>query len=160
MKSLLIAGGLLAVSFGLGVSSSTALAVGICKCDSKTGFESACLPICKEANEKMSFFRPAVYFGKDKKVNADKTPLNGTSMKFLYLSHPSRAGMESFRKYLEKHRKVAETEFKKMKRAYLHGHVGPEEFKQAEKVRDEALVNYYHGMRAYLTTPSPRPTSQ
>ena len=156
MKRVLLAGGLLALGFGMSAGSGPALAVGICKCDSKTGFENACLPICKEANEKTSFFRPAVYFGKDKKVNADKNPLNGTSMKFLYLSHPSRAGMESFRKYLEKHRKIAENEYKKIKRAYLRGHVGPEEFKQAEKVRDEALVNYYHGMRAYLTTPSPR----
>ncbi len=156
MKKLLVASSLIVAGLGMSTGSSAALAVGICKCDSKTGFETACLPICKEANEKMSFFRPAVYFGNNKKVNADKTPLNGTSMKFLYLSHPSRAGMEAFRKYLEKHRKIAETEFKKMKRAYLHGHVGPEEFVEAEKLRDEALVNYHHGMRAYLTTPSPR----
>ncbi|HFC04974.1 MAG TPA: hypothetical protein ENJ55_04645 [Rhizobiales bacterium] len=136
--------------------SGSAAAVGICKCDSKTGFENACLPICKEANEKTSFFRPAVYFGNDPKVNADQTPLNGTSLKFLYLSHPTRRGMELFRRFLEDNRKKAEKEFHKMKAAYLRGHVGPEEFIEAEKLRDEAVVNYQHGMRAYLNTPSPR----
>lgn len=156
MKRQFLAAGFLAIGLYLGMGSGPASAVGICKCDSKTGFETACLPICKQANEKMSFFRPAVYFGNDEKTNADMTPLNGTSMKFLFLADPSRAGMEAFRKYLEQHRKVAEVEFKKIRRAYLRGHVGPEEFVVAEKTRDEALVNYHHGMRAYLTTPSPR----
>ena len=138
------------------LTSASAGAVGICKCDSKTGFENACLSICKEANEKTSFFRPAVYFGDDAKVNNDKTPLNGTSLKFLYLSHPTRAGMEALRKYLEKHRKIAEAKYKKIRRAMKRGKVSAEEFYAAEKKRDEALVNYYHGMRAYLNTPSPR----
>jgi len=136
--------------------SNSAIAVGICKCDSDKGFATSCLPICKEANEKTSFFRPAVYFGDDPKVNSDKTPFNGTSLKFLYMSRPTRMGMESFRQFLEQNRKSAETEFKKMRKAYLKGHVGPEEFSEAEKMRDEAVVNYQHGMRAYLNTPTPR----
>ena len=137
-------------------SSGTALAVGICKCDSDKGFAASCLPICKQANEKTSFFRPAVYFGDDAKVNSDKTPLNGTSLKFLYMSTPTRQGMELFRQFLEQNRNSAESEFKKIRKAYLSGHVGPEEFFEAEKQRDEAVVNYQHGMRAYLNTPTPR----
>jgi len=148
----LIATGL---SIGL-IMVGTAWAVGICKCDSKKGFENACLPICKAANEQTSFFRPAVYFGGDPKVNADATPLNGTSMKYLYMSKPTRQGIESFRKFLERGRKNAEKEFRKMRKAYLRGHVGPEEFNLAAKLRDEAVVNYQHGMRAYLNTPTPR----
>ena len=152
LLGVLVAAGL---SMGL-IMAGTASAVGICKCDSQKGFENACLPVCKEANEKTSFFRPAVYFGDDPKVNNDKTPLNGTSLKFLYMSHPNRQGMEQFRQFLEKHRLKAETEFQKFRKAYLRGHVGPEEFIEAEKMRDEALVNYQHGMRAYLNTPTPR----
>jgi len=143
------------MSIGL-VTAGTASAVGICRCDSQKGFATSCLPVCKEANEKTSFFRPAVYFGDDPEVNSDQMPLNGTSLKFLYMPHASRQGMEAFRQFLEKHRLNAETEFQKFRQAYLNGHVGPEEFKQAEKIRDEALVNYQHGMRAYLTTPTPR----
>jgi len=138
----------------IGVQNATA--VGICKCDSDKGFETSCLAVCKEANEKTSFFRPAVYFGNDPKVNSDKTPFNGTSLKFLYMSHPTRMGMESFRQFLEQNRNSAEAEFKKIRKAYLKGHVGPEEFSEAEKMRDEAVVNYQHGMRAYLNTPTPR----
>lgn len=138
------------------LSAGTASGVGICKCDSDKGFETACLPVCKQANEKTSFFRPAVYFGDDAIVSGDKSPLNGTSMKFLYMSTPDRAGMEQFRQFLENHRLIAETEFQNFRKAYLRGHVGPEEFVTAEKMRDEALVNYQHGMRAYLNTPTPR----
>ncbi len=143
------------ISAGL-VMAGTANAVGICKCDSKKGFQNACLPICKQANEKTSFFRPAVYFGNEPEVSNDPTPLNGTSLKFLYLAHPGRQDMEQFRQFLEKHRLKAEAAFQAFRKAYLDGHVGPEEFVGAEKLRDEALVNYQHGMRAYLTTPSPR----
>ncbi len=157
MRRLSLLGVLVAATLSIGlIMAGTASAVGICKCDSKKGFENVCLPVCKEANEKTSFFRPAVYFGDDPKVNNDKTPLNGTSLKFLYMSHPSRQGMEQFRKFLEKHRLNAEREFQAFRKAYLGGHVGPEEFIEAEKMRDEALVNYQHGMRAYLTTPTPR----
>ena len=141
---------------GYMLPSNQARAVGICKCDSQKGFENSCLAICKQANEKTSFFRPAVYFGNDRKVNADATPLNGTSMKYLYMSKPTRQGMEAFRKFLEQGRVYAEKEFKNVRRAYLRGHVGPEEFNQAAKLRDEAVVNYQHGMRAYLNTPTPR----
>lgn len=149
----------LAVLAAVGLSianTGIAAAVGICKCDNEKGFETSCLPVCKEANEKTSFFRPAVYFGDDPKVNGDTNPLNGTSLKFLYMSKPTRQGMELFRQFLEKSRKSAESEFRQIKRAYLRGHVGPEEFMQAEKKRDEAVVNYQHGMRAYLNTPTPR----
>lgn len=145
-----------AVLAGIVVEPAPSRAVGICKCDSDKGFEAVCLPICKQANEKTSFFRPAVYFGNDLKVSGDKSPLNGTSLKYLYISGQTRQGMEALRKYLERHRKKAEKKFQVMRRAYLHGHVGPEEFRQAEKMRDEALVNYYHGMRIYLITPSNR----
>jgi len=150
----------LAAGLGLSVAqvalSDSAAAVGICKCDSAKGFENACLPICKQANEKTSFFRPAVYFGSDPAVNSDKTPLNGTSLKFLYMPQPTRQGMELFRQFLESNRKSVEVEYRKLRRAYLNGHVGPEEFGEAEKQRDEAVVNYQHGMRAYLNTPTPR----
>ncbi len=157
MKRLSLLGLVLVAGLGSGLSQpNSAAAVGICKCDNAKGFETSCLPICKEANEKTSFFRPAVYFGDDPKVNSDQTPLNGTSMKFLYMSRPTRQGMESFRQFLENSRTKAETEYRKMKQAYLRGHVGPEEFVEAEKQRDEAVVNYQHGMRAYLNTPSPR----
>ena len=137
-------------------ATSPAFAVGICKCDNAKGFENACLPVCKEANEKTSFFRPAVYFGNDTKVNSDKAPLNGTSMKFLYMPQPNREGMELFRRFLEGSRKKAENEYQGFRKAYLRGHVGPEEFFEAEKMRDEALVNYQHSMQTYLNTPSPR----
>ena len=142
--------------FGMAVQTVPAAAVGICKCDSQKKLPDACHALCIKANRETNFARPAVYFGKDEIVNGDKNPLNGTSLKFLYLSSPTRQGMENFRRFLEKNRKAAEKEFRAMKKAYRHGHVGPEEFTAAEKKRNEALVNYYHGMRAYLTTPSPR----
>ncbi len=157
MRHLGLLGVLVAAVLSIGlITAGTASAVGICKCDSEKGFQNACLPVCKEANEKTSFFRPAVYFGNDPTVSNDPTPLNGTSLKFLYLAHPSRQGMEQFRQFLEKHRLKAEAEFQAFRQAYLRAHVGPEEFVEAEKMRDEALVNYQHGMRAYLTTPTPR----
>jgi hypothetical protein len=147
---------LLAGATGSVLQTGSAGAVGICKCDSEKGFEQACLPICKEANEKTSFFRPAVYFGDDAKVSNDKSPLNGTSMKFLYLAHPTRTGMERFRQFLEFHRLQAEKKYKMSLRAYRLGKIPAGQFIKAEKVRDEALVNYQHGMRAYLTIPSKR----
>ena len=152
MAGLALAAGLA----GAVMQTGGATAIGICKCDSKTGFEPACLSICKEANEKTSFFRPAVYFGDDLKVNGDKNPLNGTSLKFLYLSKPTRAGMEAFRQYLEKHRAAAEKAFQRAKRQYKSGKLDKAGLEKAVKKRDEALVNYYHGMRAYITIPSPR----
>lgn len=153
--------GLLGIAFLTGalvsqMAPQKAAAVGICKCDNAKGFQASCLPICKQANEKTSFFRPAVYFGDDKKVNSDKTPLNGTSMKFLFMPASTRYGMEKFRRFLEENRNLAEKDYRDIKAAYLRGHVGPEEFDEAEILRDEALVNYQHGMRAYLNTPSPR----
>ena len=146
----------LAVFSVFAMNSGAANAVGICKCDSPKPLPDACHALCIKANKETLFARPAVYFGTDEIVNGDKNPLNQTSLKFLYLSSPTRQGMENFRRFLEKHRKKAEAEFRAMKRAYKRGHVGPEEFVAAEKKRNQALVNYYHGMRAYLTTPSPR----
>lgn len=145
-----------AVIAGIVSSPANVDAVGICKCDNVRGFAAVCLPICKQANERTKFFRPAVYFGNDQKVSGDPSPLNGTSLKYLYISGQTRQSMEALRQYLEKHRNRAEHEFQQIRRAYLRGNVGPEEFEQAEKRRDEALVNYHHGMRIYLTTPSNR----
>lgn len=131
-------------------------AVGICKCDQQAGILPACKNICEEAASHSNFPRPAVYFGTDETVCNAKQPLNGTSLKFLYIPKPTRKNMEDFRQFLETNRKNSEKMFKAYKHSYKIGHVGPEEFREAEKIRDEALVNYHHGMRVYLNTPSPR----
>ncbi len=77
-------------------------------------------------------------------------PLNGTSLKDLSLGNPTRWQLELFRRFVEKGRRQAIATYKVALRHLKRGKITEAEFARSKTIYDEALVNYYHGIRAYL----------
>ena len=136
--------------------AGAARATGICDCCSDT-YAASCKNACEKAVEQAGFCRPAIDFQSDAGQRADVNPLNGPSLKYLVINtKPGRRDMELLRRFLERNRQIAEAAFRKDLLAYKRKKLSAEDFLKSQARRDQAMVNYYHAMQAYLSTPSPR----
>lgn len=140
--------GLAIFSLGEATATRPAQAIGICSCclDPQP---AACAQACK-ASERSSGQCPAfVIYDGEGAVGPTGNPLNAMSLAELSVGEPRRAQLEQFRKFLEKYRRKAIQDWKTAARAHKRGTLGKAEFDTAGTLYREALVGYYHGIRAY-----------
>jgi hypothetical protein len=127
-----------------------ARAAGLCDCCASSltpSCETACKPVTLAPAQ-----CPAIvdYEGSGDTVSG-KNPLNGRSLKDIMLGDPSRQQLEAFRIFLENSRRDAVWVYVKALKAFRQTKITEEELATAKALNEEALVNYYHGMNAYLT---------
>jgi len=83
-------------------------------------------------------------------ASAGTNRLNGMSLKDMTLGDPSPWQLELFRRFMEKARRHAVASYKKAMRQLKTHQITKTDFDSADALYREALVNYYHGIRAYL----------
>jgi hypothetical protein len=85
----------------------------------------------------------------DAAPSQDANPLNGLSLKELDLGKPTPSQLEDFRRFLERARKRAQSDYRKALRVFGAGDKDQAKLQSARSRYEEALVNYNHGIYAY-----------
>lgn len=142
VKSLVFAG------FVMLTGLAPAQAAGVCNCCSGE-VEELCKSACTETNQGSAVCRPAAWYGDADAVGGDR-PLNGFSFKGLDLSSASRQELEALRVWLEKQRRATEVRANRTLRNMKRGRASLDEFKASQSEREEAIINYQHGIQAYI----------
>ncbi|MGE0240428.1 MAG: hypothetical protein AB7F09_03800 [Parvibaculaceae bacterium] len=148
MGRLLALGAVLAVVLGFGLSDRSA-AMGFCNCCDASLTQScgkACAAISLKAGQ-----CPAIVDYEGMGAAAEgANPLNGVSLREVALGEPTPWQLELFRRFMEKGRRQAVGAYKKAQRQLKRHRISAADFAKADALYKEALVNYYHGIRAYL----------
>jgi hypothetical protein len=76
--------------------------------------------------------------------------LNGASYMGIALGDPSEAQLESFRRFLERQRRRAWRLYRQSLADFEAGRITADGLTEAKAVFREAMVNYNHGIHAYL----------
>jgi hypothetical protein len=126
-----------------------ASAIGVCDCCA-TDLASTCQAACTGETKAPGQCAAVVdYAGKGATAD-DKNPLTGISLRDLSLGNPTRAELESFRRFLEAGRRRAIADYNRAAFRLQHSRITQDQFNAANALYKEAMVNYYHGIRAYL----------
>ena len=131
-----------------GSISGPASAAGVCNCCNGS-VEELCKAACEAANSAGGACRPAAWYGDANAIGGDR-PLNGFSFKGLDLSDASRQELEALRRWLEVQRRATEVRARRTERDLKRGKASLDEFKASQTVREEAIINYQHGIQAYI----------
>lgn len=142
VKSLAFAGFVMLTGLG------PAQTAGVCNCCSGE-VEELCKSACTETNQGNAVCRPAAWYGDADAVGGDR-PLNGFSFKELDLSGASRQELEALRVWLERQRRATEVRANRTLRNMKRGRASMDEFKASQSEREEAIINYQHGIQAYI----------
>jgi hypothetical protein len=136
-----------AIAISVAGTSATG-AAGVCNCCSGET-EDLCKPACEAANTSGGICRPVAFFGDARGIGGDM-PLNGFSYKELSLDGASRQELEALRRWLERERRKTERRARRSTRDYRRRRISLDEFTVSRKIREEAIINYQHGIQKYL----------
>ncbi len=126
----------------------------LCDCCAGQPLSRICQKACTSASSPNAagsgngFCRPMIV--PDVRAAKRRTnPLNGVDLKYLDLGDLTPPQLERVRRWAERARSQAEARFRRMKAKAKRGLISPEAFAKAEALRDEAVTNYHHIIRAY-----------
>ncbi len=151
MGRLLALGTALAVAMVLGLAAEAprAAAMGFCNCCAAS-LTPSCGKVCAAVSLKAGMCPAVVDYDGTGATAQGANPLNGMSLKDMALGDPRPSQLEKFRKFLEAGRRQSIRSYKAALRKFKRHKITQVEFDQADALYKEALVNYYHGIRAYL----------
>jgi len=141
--------GLAAVRHGLATMADRSEAMGFCNCCDSHQAQS-CDKVCAANSLKPGMCPVMVDYDGVGSASAGANPLNGTSLRDMTLGEPSPWQLELFRRFMEKTRRRAVASYEKAMRQLKSHQLTEAHFDNANALYREALVNYYHGIRAYL----------
>lgn len=137
------------VGLGLTAMADRAAAMGFCNCCS-TNLTQSCGKVCAAISLKAGMCPAIVDYEGTGAAEKGANPLNGVSLREVALGDPTPSQLESFRRLMEKSRRQAVSSIKKAMRKLRRHRITNADFEKADGLYKEALVNYYHGIRAYL----------
>jgi hypothetical protein len=146
--AMVFAAAMLACSFQGTIGSRPAQAVGLCNC-CLDPMPAACGTACAARQTTPGQCPPFVIYEGDGAAGASGNPLNAMSLKELDVGSPRRTELEQFRHFLEKYRRQAVQDWRKAVMAYDRGKLGKDALEAESTLYRDALVGYYHGIRAY-----------
>lgn len=151
MGRLIVLAAALAVVIVLGqtVASDRSSAMGLCNC-CDTSLTPSCGKACAATTLAPGMCPAIVDYEGTGATAKGANPLNGMSLRDISLGNPTPWQFELFRRFMEKGRRQAVATYRKALRHLRRGRISEAEFGKAKSLYDEALVNYYHGIRAYL----------
>lgn len=137
------------ISFGLSLGGSRAEATGLCNCCANSLTQS-CGKVCAAISLAPGLC-PAVvdYEGTGAAVKG-ANPLNGMSFKELAPGEPTPWQLELFRQFLESGRRKGIASYNSALHQLKRHKIDKGDFDKVNGLYDEATINYYHGIRAYL----------
>lgn len=163
LSSMALSACLFVIGVVLSVGQATkAQAIEICNCCSLEQFggtanqskklSKSCMRVCAQANQAENnaqfMCRAAVAF--DSRSRHNSKMMRTGHLENVYLAAESRKNLESYRIMMERERRKIERTFRKSKWAWERRRISHSAFKKAEAKRNEAMVNYYHGMQSYI----------
>lgn len=137
------------IGLGLFAPAEKANAVGLCNC-CETSLTASCGKVCAVISLEPGMCPAIVDYEGTGAAAAGANPLNGMSLKDMALGDPRPSQLEKFRKFLEAGRRQSIRSYKAALHKFKGRQITQAEFDQADALYKEALVNYYHGIRAYL----------
>ncbi|WP_162914295.1 hypothetical protein [Taklimakanibacter lacteus] len=153
MGRLVVLAAALAVTIGLSLvaAAGRSAAMGLCNC-CETSLTPSCGKVCAGTTLTPGMCPAIVDYEGTGAAAKGSNPLNGMSLKDLSIGTPTAWQLELFRRFLEKGRRQAVATYKTALRHLRRGKISETELAKAKPLYDEALVNYYHGIRAYLNS--------
>jgi hypothetical protein len=134
---------------GLTAMADRAEAMGFCNC-CDSSLTQSCGKVCAAISHKPGMC-PAIVDHEGKGAAAQgANPLNGMSLRELALGEATPWQLELFRRFMERSRRQALASYGKAMRQLRRHRMTEADFAKADTLYREALVNYYHGIRAYL----------
>jgi hypothetical protein len=151
MKRLAVLAAAWAVVMGLGSTemADRAEAMGFCNC-CDSSLTQPCGKVCAVVSLKAGMCPAIVDYDGTGATTRGANPLNGISLREVVLGQPRPSQLEKFRRFMEKGRRQSVSSHKKAMRQLRRHRISNADFTKAENLYKEALVNYYHGIRAYL----------
>jgi hypothetical protein len=125
-----------------------AASVGLCGCCLEK-LPEACASACAAMSLPAGQCPAFAIFGAAGALGPDGNPLTAMSLKEITLGEASRGELERFRRFVERARRKAIRDWKRAARRFERGRLAEAEFKEKDRLYREALVNYYHAIRAY-----------
>jgi len=141
-----------AAVMGIGVAvSEKTVAMGLCNC-CDSNLTPSCGKVCAATSLAPGMCPAIVDYEGTGAMAKGANPLNGMSLRDISLGESTPGRLERFRRFMEKGRRQAVRSYEKALRHVKRGKISKPEFTKAKSLYDEALVNYYHGIRAYLNS--------
>lgn len=135
--------------FGLAAATDRARAMGFCNC-CDSNLTQSCGKICAAISLKAGMCPAIVDYEGTGATAKGANSLNGMSLRDTALGDPSPWQLELFRRFVEKSRRQAVGSYNKAMRQLRRHKITEADFEKANGLYKEALVNYYHAIRAYL----------
>jgi len=146
--AMMLAAAMLVWSFDVTANQRSAQATGLCSC-CLDPMPQACSAACAARQSTPGQCPAFVIYDGEGAAGPAGNPLNAMSLKELDIGKPRRIQLEGFRKFLEKYRIRAIADWRAAARAYSRGKLAKDAFEEASTLYRDALVGYYHGIRAY-----------
>lgn len=146
--AMVFAAAMVACDFLGTMGSRPAQAVGLCSC-CLDAMPAACSTACAARQSTPGQCPAFVIYEGDGAAGATGNPLNAMSLKELDVGSPRRTELEQFRRFLEKYRRQAVQDWRKAVNAFDRDKLGKDALEAASTLYRDALVGYYHGIRAY-----------
>lgn len=146
--AMMLAAAMLVLGFGVIVESRQAQATGLCSC-CLDPLPEACSAACAARQTTPGQCPAFVIYDGEGAVGPGGNPLNAMSLKELEIGKPRRGELEGFRKFLERYRIKAMRDWRAAANAYDRGKLAKDGLEAASTLYRDALVGYYHGIRAY-----------
>ncbi|MGE0005204.1 MAG: hypothetical protein AB7S92_06400 [Parvibaculaceae bacterium] len=129
--------------------SGRSAAMGFCNC-CDTDLTQSCRPVCAAFSREPGMCPAVVDYEGTGAAAKGTNALNGMSLREVALGEPSPWQLELYRRFVEKGRRQAVRSYKTVLHELKRHRIGEADFAKAQALYKEALVNYYHAIRAYL----------
>lgn len=135
-------------AMGLFLATASANGAGLCNCCASDNSEN-CAAACSAIKVVPGQCSVVASFAGKKTITTEANPLYGISLRNLSLVDTTRPQLEDLRKLLENSRRGLEKDRKASKRDFLKHKIDEAAFKANTLRYEDAVVNYYWGLRAY-----------
>ncbi len=135
-------------SLGLLLASAPVSAVSLCNCCA-TGVAESCGAVCAPAKPAPGQCVAKVDYAGEAVIADGDNPLYGISLLGLDLRDAARPDLEGVRRLLEDSRRGVEKDRKISARDFRKGKIDDATLAVITKRYEDAIVNYYLGLRAY-----------
>lgn len=133
---------------GLFLATASVNGASLCNCCASGAAES-CSAVCSGAKPASGQCVAIVDYAGDAAIAEGDNPLYGIPLRGISLEDTGRQQLESFRKLLETARRGAEKDRKASARDFRKHKIDEATVQTDIQRYENAVVNYYHGLRAY-----------
>ena len=135
-------------AMGLFLATASVNGASLCNCCA-SGVAESCSAVCASAKPASGQCAAMVDYAGEATIAEGYNPLYDTSLRSISFEQAGRQQLESFRKLLELARRGLEKDRKASKRDFRKHNIDEAAFKANSQRYDDAVVNYYWGLRAY-----------